>query len=179
MSGKLRVEPATPADLSAIRGAYARGREIQREQGESVWPEFAEDALLAEIRAGTLLRIMDDDTVAGVFSAVYEDPAIWGELERGQHIYLHRIARAENYSGGSIVEALVSWAVARCEELGREGLRIDTWATNAPLNAYYAKFGFQFVGHRRMPADPRLSVHYHGTELALLERPLRSTKQPA
>ncbi|MGH7627079.1 MAG: GNAT family N-acetyltransferase, partial [Gemmatimonadaceae bacterium] len=158
-------------DLPAVRAAYAAGRRTQREQHSVVWPEFTDDAILAEIGAGRLFRVMDGDVLAGVFSVACEDTAIWGELERGAHIYLHRITRSAEYRGRGLVDAVVAWAGARCAELGREGLRMDTWASNETLIAYYGRLGFGLVGWRRIAPDPRLAAHYHGIELALLERP--------
>lgn len=167
----MRVEPATSADLPAVRAAYADGRRIQREQGSTVWPEFSDAAILAEIEGGQLFRVVDGAMLAGVFSVAHEDPAIWGDHERGEHIYLHRIARAAGYPGRGLVDAVLAWAAARCEGLGRSGLRMDTWAGNEALIAYYGRFGFTLVDRRRIAADPRLAPHYHGIELALLERP--------
>lgn len=151
--------------------AYAIGRRKQREQGTTVWPEFTDAAILREIAAGHLMRVLDGSEVAGVFSVAYEDPAIWEEEERGAHLYLHRIARADAYAGGEIFSAVVAWALDECRARGREGVRMDTWASNAGLLAYYGRFGFRLVGHRRIGADPRLPAHYHGIELALLELP--------
>ena len=167
----VRVEPATPADLSAIRAAYADGRATQRQQGSAVWPEFTDPAILSEVEAGRLLRVVDGDTLVGVFSVAYEDAAIWGEHERNAHIYLHRIVRAAGYAGRGLVDAVVAWARAQCRALGRAGLRMDTWASNAALITYYQRLGFSLVGRRRIAADPRLPAHYHGIELALLELP--------
>lgn len=172
----MRVERASPSDLAAIHEAYERGRAIHREHAESPWPPFSDDALLAEMRADGLHRVMDGDTMVGVFSVTYEDEGIWGELERGAHIYLHRIARAEHHSGGSMVDAIVTWGLAQCDALGREGLRMDATSDNAPLLEYYRTFGFETVATLRMPADPRLSPHYHGIELALLQRPRDHSK---
>ncbi len=174
----MRVEPATPVDLVTIRAAYANGRALQREQGSVMWPEFSDAFLLAEIDAGRLFRVMDDDVMAGVFNVAYDDAAIWAELERGSHVYLHRIARAPQYAGRGLMEAVLGWAEARCRELGRAGLRMDTWASNAALIAEYGRLGFKHLGSRRMPADPRLSPHYHGIELALLERSAADVVQP-
>lgn len=167
----MRVEPATSADLPAVRAAYADGRRIQKEQGSVVWPEFSDAAILGEIEDGRLLRVVDDeDALVGVFSVAYEDAAIWGEHERGAHLYLHRIARAAGYPGRGLIDAVLAWAGARCEALGRAGLRMDTWASNVALVAYYRRLGFRLVDRRRIAADPRLPAHYHGIELALLER---------
>jgi len=48
---------------------------------------------------------------------------------------------------------------------------MDTWASNDALIAYYGRLGFHLVRRRRIAPDPRLAAHYHGIELALLERP--------
>ena len=165
----MRVEPATLSDLPAIRAAYAAGRAIQREQGSVIWPEFSDDFIRAEIDAGRLYRIVDDGLLAGVFSVAYDDAAIWGERERGAHIYLHRIARATEFAGRGVMHAVLTWARTRCRELGRDGLRMDTWAGNTALIEYYDRLGFLFVERRRIATDPRLPAHYHGIELALLE----------
>lgn len=165
----MRIEPATPADLPTIRDAYAEGRRIQREQVSAVWPEFSDAWILGEMADGRLFRVVDGAQVAGVFSIALEDSAIWGDHERGAHIYLHRIARAPTYGGRGIVDAIVEWARGECRARGREGLRMDTWASNDTLIAYYARFGFRLVERRRIAPDPSLLPHYHGLELALLE----------
>ena len=170
----MRVEPATPEDLPAVRAAYADGRAIQREQGSSVWPEFTDAAILDEVAAGRLYHVMDGDTLAGVFSITHEDAAIWGEYEQGTHIYLHRIARAAGYHGRGLMDAILRWATAECARRECAGLRMDTWSSNAALIAYYQQLGFSLVGRRRLGADPRLPAHYHGVELALLERSIHS-----
>lgn len=173
----MRIELATPADLATIRAAYAEGRRIQREQQSVVWPEFSDEWILGEIAAGRVFRVVDEDArVAGVFSVAYDDSAIWGEHERGAHIYLHRIARALGYQGRGLVDAILRWAQREAEVRGLAGLRMDTWASNDALIAYYERFGFQLVGRRRIAADPTLLPHYHGIELALLECSLESPR---
>ena len=163
------VEPATLSDLPAIRAVYAGATEIQREQGAILWPEFPQQLTITEIEARRLFRVMDGDALAGVFSVAYEDDAIWGERERGEHIYLHRIARAATYPGRGIMGAVLEWAWAECRRLARAGLRIDTWASNQALIDFYGRRGFSFVGLRRIGVEPRLPPHYQGVELALLE----------
>ena len=124
------------------------------------------------MEAGHLYRVLNRGAFVGVFTVAYEDEAIWGELERGAHIYLHRFARSEAYAGRGLVDAIVAWGLVRCAQLGREGLRLDTWGGNEALIAYYESRGFTLVEKRTMGTDPRLSPHYKGLLLALLERPL-------
>jgi ribosomal protein S18 acetylase RimI-like enzyme len=165
----LRIEPAAAADLSAVHAAYEHGRRRQRAQGSVVWPDFADTAVLEEIEAGRLLRVLDGGRLVGVFSVAYEDAAIWGADERGAHVYLHRIARTGDQAGPGLMDAVLAWARERCRAVGRAGIRMDTWAGNDTLIAYYERLGFRLVGRRRLAADPRLAAHYHGIELALLE----------
>ena len=169
----MRVEQATPDSLEEVRAAYAYGRAMQLAQGSPLWPEFPNSAILAEIATGALHCVMDGKDLVGVFSALYEDSALWAERERHAHIYLHRIARAPTYPGRGLVDAVLTWAQARGEELGLEGLRMDTWASNEALIAFYGKRGFTVLGRTRIPNDSTLP-HYRDLELALMERPLSS-----
>jgi ribosomal protein S18 acetylase RimI-like enzyme len=167
--GTLRVDGATSGHLDEIREVYEHARLIQRQQSSTVWPEFTDDAILAEVNAHHLFRVIDGETVVGIFSVAYEDEAIGGERERGAHIYLHRIARAPSSRDARLVDAVLAWARAECRARGRAGLRMDTWSDNGALIAYYQRFGFDVVGRRRIDIDPRLPAHYHGIEFALLE----------
>ncbi|MEO8623957.1 MAG: GNAT family N-acetyltransferase [bacterium] len=167
----MQVVAAVHADLNSVHAAYADARAIQREQGATLWPEFTDASILAEIEAGLLFRVMDRDALVGVFSVAYADEAIWGDHERGEHIYLHRIARAATYPGRGLVGAVLTWARTHCRALGRAGLRMDTWASNEALVAFYERQGFRVVSRRRIDDEPRLPVHYHGKEFTLLEEP--------
>jgi len=165
----MRVVPAEPNDLPAVRDAYADARAIQEQQGAILWPEFTDDSIRAEIADGRVMRVMDGEALVGVFTVAYQDDAIWGELERGHHIYLHRIARAANYPGRGLIAAVLAWARAHCHALGRAGMRMDTWAANDALVAFYERQGFHVVSKRRIGIEPRLPPHYHNGEFTLLE----------
>lgn len=166
----MRIELATPTDLSEIRAVYAHGRKLQRAAHSIVWPGFTDATILAEVEAGNLYRIVIEAGLAGIFSVAYEDGLIWGSLERGAHVYLHRIARAPGVAGGGLVDVVLDWAEAQCARLEREGLRLDTWANNTALIAFYERRGFRLVAERTLGADPKLAAHYHGNTFALLER---------
>ena len=166
----MNIVPAVPGDLDEARAAYAHGRRIQRDQGTLGWPEFSDAAIIAEINEGRLFRVMDDGAPAGVFSVTYDDSAIWADLERGAHIYLHRIARAESFTGRGLLDAIFRWADEHCRSIDREGLRMDTWASNHALIAIYARYGFRLVGHQHIGVDLRLAAHYHNNDFALLEK---------
>jgi hypothetical protein len=163
------IEPANADDLSRIQEAYAEGRRRQQERGTLVWPEFSDASLLAEIRARKLFRVMDHDAMVGTFAIAYEDQAVWGDRERGAHVYLHRIARRASGKSRGLLPSVVDWACAHGRELQREGIRMDTAAESSQLVAYYEQAGFVVVGRQVIGPDPALPAHYHGTEVALFE----------
>ena len=173
----MRIVAATQDDLSPIRDAYESGRAIQRTQQSVVWPPFSDDAIIREMTNGALFTVFDGAIIAGVFSMIDDDSLIWGDAKIGAHLNLHRIARGANYRGRSLVDVILAWARHQCQARGFDGLRMDTWASNAALIAYYEARGFHLVGTRRLEADPRLAVHYHGIEVALLEAPSTTTRQ--
>jgi GNAT superfamily N-acetyltransferase len=166
----MRIEPATSHDLPDIRAAYEFARATQREQGSTVWPEFTDAAISSDIAAEQLFRVVIDTAIVGVFSVAYEDPAIWGPHERGAHLYLHRIARAAQYPGRGLMDVILVWAEQHCRRLGREGVRMDTWASNTSLIAFYLRRGFRLVEERQLGLELRLPAHYRHNAFALLER---------
>jgi len=169
----MTLEPAELPDLPAVRAAFADARAFQAAVGKWVWPVFSDESFAADLAARQLYRVRDGATLAGVFVVWDRDPGIWRERERGQHLYLHRIARAAAYPGCGLFAAVLAWARAECAARGRHGLRMDTWADAEHLIRFYERFGFVRVGTSRIERDPRLPPHYEGLELALLERPGR------
>ncbi len=165
----MNVEPAYIDDLSRIQEAYAEGRRRQQECGTLVWPEFSDATLIEEVRARKLFRVVDNGAMAGTFAIAYEDRVVWGDRERGAHVYLHRIARGPSDGSRGLLHYVVDWACAHSRELQREGIRMDTAAASSQLVAYYEKAGFVVVGRNVIKPDPTLPTHYHGTEVALFE----------
>ena len=165
----MNVTLASIGDLAHIQSAYAEGRRRQRERGTLVWPEFADASLRAEVLAQRLYCVTNGDVFVGTFAVAYEDKAVWGDRERGAHVYLHRIARAPSDSSRGLLDAVLDWACAHARELRCEGIRMDTAAASSHLVAYYERAGFAVVGRHVIGPDPSLPTHYHGTEVALLE----------
>jgi hypothetical protein len=165
----MNVKPASIGDLSRIQEAYTEGRRRQQERGTLVWPEFSDASLIAEVREQKLFRVMDSDAMVGTFAIAYEDQAVWGDRERGAHVYLHRISRSPRGTSRGLLCCVVEWACAHSRELQREGIRLDTAAASSQLVAVYEQAGFVVVGRHVIGPDPTLPTHYHGTEVALFE----------
>lgn len=167
----MRIEAAVPNDLGQVRAVYADARARQLAQQVDAWPEFPDGEILAEIAAGRLLLVWSDDCLAGVFTVAYADHLIWAERECGAHVYLHRVARSAFSGDVALFPRILEWTCTLSRALERTGVRVDTWASNLTLIAYYERFGFRRVANRRVPPGTGLPAHYDDLELALLEFP--------
>lgn len=167
----MRIEAAVPTNLDQVRAVYADARARQLAQQVDAWPQFLDADILAEIASGRLLLVWSNDCLAGVFTVAYTDRLISGERECGAHVYLHRVARSECSGGVALFPHILEWTctLSRAQEL--TGIRVDTWASNSTLIAYYERFGFRKVANRRVPPSTGLPAHYDDLDVALLEFP--------
>ena len=164
------IRRAKRSDLAAIQAIYADARELQRQQSIESWPDFPPDEVVRQIDRGYLYCVVDGRAIAGVFTIAYDDRAIWGERERGDHVYLHRIAKARDSRVSGFLDRILRWASDHCRTLGRVGLRMDTWASNAALISLYESRGFQQVDRVHIGYDERLPPQYHENDFVLLEQ---------
>ena len=135
MIGDTTITRASADDLPLLKRIYAEAAEIQRRQNAPEWPPFGDEQLLAEIAEGRIHIVRDGATVAGIFTVAYDDPAIWDGDDREAYVYVHRVARAAANTRRGFMDVVLDWVRAHARELGRRGLRLDTWATNAALAA--------------------------------------------
>jgi hypothetical protein len=168
--GAGRVRFARVPDLPSIQAVYAHARTRQQALGGQSWPEFPAIAILTEIDRKRLLCVDDGRMLAGVFSIAYEDGALWGTRERGDHVYLHRIAKAAGCHVDGFLSVVLRWATDHCQELGRSGLRMDTWASNAGLIGLHEFHGFRVVDRVHVEHDARLPAQYQRNNFVLLEQ---------
>lgn len=166
-TGSIRF--ARRSDLAPIQAIYAHARTLQRSRGVEAWPEFSAQSILEEIDGEQLLCVETKHGLAGVFSVAYDDAALWGDRERNDHVYLHRIAKSANVQLNGLVDVVLAWAAEHCRECGRSGLRMDTWASNATLIALYESRGFRLVDRIHVEHDARLPAQYQENDFVLLE----------
>jgi len=63
----------------------------------------------------------------------------------------------------------LDWAIKQSKQKGFDRIRMDTWAANPTLIAYYKNFGFTFIENYTTPDSKELPVHNRNLALALLE----------
>jgi GNAT superfamily N-acetyltransferase len=115
--------------------------------------------IAASIVAGECWLVeRDGDPVATVTLDSYADPDFWTlDDEPDSALYAHRMVVRRAAAGARLGSALLDWACARAEGVGRGWLRLDAWRTNERLRAYSEGEGFALVRvvdapHRRSGA---------------------------
>ena len=168
-----RIVPSQLAQLADFRAYWQAAVEYQKRHGYPSNSAFPEALLRAEIGKGTHFSGMRADGVCtGYLSVTLEDPAIWGEREHGDAIYIHRMVANPAVRGGALTRDVLAWAKEHARSLGRRYVRMDTWAVNRRLVDYYVSCGYRHIGEQAIGKDPRLLPHYHGITLALFENPV-------
>jgi ribosomal protein S18 acetylase RimI-like enzyme len=99
----------------------------------------------------------------------YNDPLLWGEKDKNDAIYLHRIATHPQYKGKQLIRNVIEWSHVHARSLNRKFIRMDTWADNDQLRDYYINAGFTLMGKQFIEKNQSLPMHYWGIYLNLFQ----------
>ncbi len=155
----LTIRRATTADVDAVLGLVIDAACWLAERGSDQWQYTAERHRLAIERATARdeVWVISDETdaiVATITLNGYADPEFWTAADDPDDaLYVHRMAVARAAKGQEIGSAMLDWAARQTVDAGKKWLRLDAWANNTALHAYYLNRGFQPVrilhfGHR-------------------------------
>ena len=78
--------------------------------------------------------------------SLLQDKEIWEEKEKGDAIYIHRIATNPALRGNRYIDKIVEWAKEYAIQNGKRFVRLDTLGNNAKLIEHYTSAGFKFLG---------------------------------
>jgi protein-tyrosine phosphatase len=80
--------------------------------------------------------------VTGSFPPPYLDPVVAKRAVEDAY-YLYTVASSMRRESRGAGRSLIGWAMAQARLSGATYLRLDCWAENARLRAYYADLGFE------------------------------------
>jgi GNAT superfamily N-acetyltransferase len=172
MNGELTIEHTEISELEVVCELYDRAIEYQKRKGFPVWQEFDRSVLVDDIEACKHYKIVLDEGIAMVFSVLSSDKIIWRHMEKGDAVYLHRIAVNPSCKGQRLFSEVVDWTIDHAKKKGLKFIRMDTWSDNLQLINYYNGFGFRFVERFTTPDSLELPKQNRNLSLALLERKL-------
>jgi GNAT superfamily N-acetyltransferase len=156
-------------DLPLIFELFDQSIQYQEKKGYPVWRDYDQNAIIKDIENNNQYKLVVDSSTAIVFSVGYSDKIIWRSLDRGDAIYLHRIVVNPAFKGQMLFGKILEWAKNHCQQKGLNFIRMDTWAANPTIIAYYKTFGFKVVENYTTPESIELPVHNRNLALTLLE----------
>ncbi|MFD2284728.1 GNAT family N-acetyltransferase [Pedobacter petrophilus] len=165
---QILVQNSQLSDLDIIFQFYDLAVAYQKKVFNKHWQDFSKELVEIEIAEKRQYKILVDGAVACVFAVTFNDQLIWGDRDHDA-IYIHRIVTHPDYRGLSFVKEIITWAKAYAAENQLKYIRMDTWADNEKLLAYYTSCGFDYVGISNMEKTEGLPKHYEGISLSLFE----------
>lgn len=147
------IEPAKPGDLAEILDMRAEAASWLGALGTDQWSrpfpdeQSQTDRLLAGIIAGETWMVRDGDTTIGTITVNdFANPLLWTAAECAEPArYVHKMTVRRSHAGAGLGGRLLDWAGNRAALANAKWLRLDAWTTNAALQDYYRRQGFEHV----------------------------------
>jgi hypothetical protein len=95
----MQITNSTLQDLDTIFQFFDHAIAYQKNNGYPLWPQFKREMIGSEIKEKRHWKIILNGKVACVFSVMYNDPVIWGDMDKEPSVYLHRIAVNPEFKG--------------------------------------------------------------------------------
>lgn len=165
---QIQVINSQISDIETIFQFYDMAIAHQKKVFNKHWQGFSRSLVETEIAENRQYKILVKGEVACIFAVTFEDKLIWGDQDVDS-IYIHRIVTHSGFRGYSFVKEIIKWAKAFAPLNGIKYIRMDTWADNEKLLAYYTGCGFDYVGVVTMQETEGLPKHYEGISLSLFE----------
>jgi len=165
----MKIINSTPDDIDEIFRLYKIASDYQKTKYIVHFPEFERELVETEIKEKRQWKISIDNNFACIFATTFSDPLIWEEKDKGDSVYIHRIATNSDYRGNNFVGDIVVWAKGYAKENNKKFIRLDTVGDNKKLIEHYKKCGFTFLGLKELINTKGLPEHYNLGTIALFE----------
>lgn len=169
MQNQIQIVNSTAKDIDTIFEFYDMAIAHQKKVFNKHWQGFSRTMVEQEITENRQYKILVGGKVACIFAITFNDPQIWEERDLQPSIYIHRIVSHPDFRGSAFVSNIVDWAISYAKINHLQFVRMDTWADNEKLLAYYTSFGFEHVGSIKIAPNSGLPKHYEGISLNLFE----------
>ncbi len=156
-------------DLQDIYLLFEQAIQFQKANNYTGWNSYDKQQIEYDIKHNQLFKIYSGNTIACIFSICSNDKIIWREREKGDAIYLHRIVLNQKFAGEKLFKKVLEWAIQYAITNNLQYIRMDTWADNAKIIAYYQSYGFGFIENYTTPNTVLLPVQHRNLRVALLE----------
>ena len=156
----IKIENCVMDDITVILLLYEEARTLQTQKGMVVWPLFEKEFIEREIKELRQWKLVINNTIACNWAITFDDKDIWGNKDKNDSIYIHRIAANPGFRGNRFIDKIVEWTRQYAAQLGKQFVRLDTLGNNTGLIKHYTSAGFQFLGMFELADTSNLPGHY-------------------
>lgn len=160
MKSNMKIEKCLASDITEILSLYQAARDLQNQKKMVVWPFFESSFIEREIQEQRQWKIISDNLIACNWAITFKDKEIWGERDKDDAIYIHRICTNPGLYGNRYIDSIVQWAKKYATEVDRQFVRLDTLGNNTKLIEHYTSAGFEFLGMFELMDTASLPGHY-------------------
>jgi GNAT superfamily N-acetyltransferase len=159
----ITITRAQPEDLAAALALFEEVRTWMISRSTNTWRPVVLwcDLIERKIAAQTLYLARLDGQVVGTLALGWAAEELWDDRP-GQAGYLAHFATSRALAGSGTGAQMLRWAESEARQAGKIFLRLDCWAGNQALCAYYERAGF----------ERRSTITLDGFAIALYEKPI-------
>ena len=128
--------------LDAVRWLDSVDKSLWTE-GQVRWARLSKDFAPSDFEIAQL-----DGVPAACMAVVDHDPAIWPEVEKGQSLFIHKLAVKRFAAGQGLADAMIVHTRDMCKDRGISTLRLDCSEDRTKLRELYERNGFTCVGKK-------------------------------
>lgn len=163
------IENTRQEDLDFIFWLYEEAIYYHKQMGYNIWQGYDKDVLQQEMQKKLQHKLIINDKIALVFSAIYSDKLLWKDRDQDDAVYVHRLVVNPEFRGNKLFGLVFQWLIQDAKNKGRKYLRLDTWGDNPKMIGYYESFGYKFIMNFSSGDDSRLPIPHRNMFFALLE----------
>lgn len=140
----MHIEQAHSSEISTIVSVLQEAAQCFADDGKALWSqtEIGQERVSHDTQRGLFYLAREKDEVTGVMKFELEDPYFWPEVATGSSAFIHKLAVRRAWAKKGVSTALLAFARARTESLGRAHLRLDCVADRLGPRKVYEGFGF-------------------------------------
>lgn len=165
----MEIKNCVFADLEIIFNLFDHAIAYQKTKNTVVWPVFNKQDIIDAISEKRQFKVVIENKIACVWTYTFGDQFIWGNKDKNDAIYIHKIATNPDFKGQNMVQKIVNFSTKLAIEKQKLFLRMDTVGQNKGLISHYTKCGFTFLGMFAIKEYINLPAHYHEAEVSLFE----------
>lgn len=156
----MKIRNCLLTDTDGILSLYEAARNLQTQRKMVVWPSFEKSFIEKEIAESRQWKIVIDKVIACNWAITFNDKEIWGDRDKNNSIYMHRICTNPAYRGNRFIDTIVAWAKQYAIKAEKRYVRLDTLGNNVKLIEHYTSAGFEFLGMYKLTDTKNLPLHY-------------------